>query len=88
MPHRLPKPWAHTAKRDGRALAGIRAAQQKKACALQEPYSSRLYVDDLNLLKPDLEPVTLTLRQVLEAPDKPITETSALGFAISAFQGE
>jgi hypothetical protein len=69
-------------------LNGIRAAQQKKACVLQEPYSSRLYVDDLNLLKPDLEPVTLTLRQVLEAPDKPITETSALGFAISAFQGE
>ena len=34
---------------------------------------SRLSAGDKALLEPDLEPVTLTLRQVLEVPNKPIT---------------
>ena len=36
---------------------------------------SRLSASDKALLQPDLEHVTLTLRQVLEAPNKPITHS-------------
>ena len=36
---------------------------------------SRLSAADKALLQPDLEPVTLTLRQVLEVPNKPITHS-------------
>ena len=49
---------------------------------------SRLSAGDKALLQPDLEPVTLTLKQVLEAPNKPITHnyfiTSGLASIIAA----
>ena len=77
-PHRLPKPWAQTAKRDGRALApewDKSRAAKKASASFKNHILARLSVDDLNLLKPDLEPVTLTLRQMLEAPNKPINHS-------------
>ena len=45
---------------------------------------SRLSAGDKALLQPDLEPVTLTLRQVLEAPNKPITHSYFINYGLAS----
>ena len=45
---------------------------------------SRLSAGDKALLQPDLEPVTLTLRQVLEAPNKPITHSYFITYGLAS----
>jgi CRP-like cAMP-binding protein len=40
--------------------------------------------DDAALLKPDLEPVDLTLRQVLEAPNKPIKHSYFIEYGLAS----
>ena len=45
---------------------------------------SRLSAADKALLQPDLEPVTLTLRQVLEAPNKPITHSYFINYGLAS----
>ena len=46
--------------------------QQKPSISTKNRILSRLSADDTALLTPDLEPVELALRQVLETPNKPI----------------
>ena len=45
---------------------------------------SRLSAADKALLQPDLEPVTLALRQVLEAPNRPITHSYFIGYGLAS----
>ena len=45
---------------------------------------SRLSAGDKALLEPDLEPVTLTLRQVLEVPNKPITHSYFINYGLAS----
>jgi CRP-like cAMP-binding protein len=45
---------------------------------------SRLSAADKALLQPDLEPVVLTLRQVLEVPNKPITHSYFIGYGLAS----
>jgi CRP-like cAMP-binding protein len=45
---------------------------------------SRLSADDRALLKPDLEPVSLALRQVLEAPNKPIAHSYFINYGLAS----
>ena len=45
---------------------------------------SRLPAAEQALLQPDLEPVTLTLRQVLEAPNKPITHSYFITYGLAS----
>ena len=45
---------------------------------------SRLSAGDKALLEPDLEPVTLTLRQVLEVPNKPITHCYFINYGLGS----
>ena len=45
---------------------------------------SRLSAADKALLQPDLEPVDLTLRQVLETPNKPITHSYFIGYGLAS----
>ena len=45
---------------------------------------SKLSADDLALLKPDLEPVELPLRRVLETPDQPITHSYFIEYGLAS----
>ena len=45
---------------------------------------SRLSAADKALLQPDLEPVDLTLRQVLETPNRPITHSYFIGYGLAS----
>ena len=45
---------------------------------------SRLSAADKALLQPDLEPVILTLRQVLEAPNEPITHSYFINYGLAS----
>ncbi len=45
---------------------------------------SRLSAADKALLQPDLEPVTLALRQVLEMPNRPITHSYFIGYGLAS----
>lgn len=45
---------------------------------------SSLSAADKALLQPDLEPVTLTLRQVLEVPNKPITHSYFITYGLAS----
>ena len=45
---------------------------------------SRLSAADKALLQPDLEPVTLTLKQVLEAPNKPISHSYFINYGLAS----
>lgn len=45
---------------------------------------SRLSARHKALLQPDLEPVTLTLRQVLETPNKPITHSYFINYGLAS----
>ena len=45
---------------------------------------SRLSAGDKALLEPDLEPVTLKLRQVLEVPNKPITHSYFINYGLAS----
>ena len=45
---------------------------------------SRLSAADKALLQPDLEPVQLALRQVLEVPNKPITHSYFIGYGLAS----
>ena len=45
---------------------------------------SRLSAADKALLQLDLEPVVLTLRQVLEVPNKPITHSYFIGYGLAS----
>jgi hypothetical protein len=44
----------------------------------------RLSAADKALLQPDLEPVTVTVRQVLEAPNKPITHSYFITYGLAS----
>jgi CRP-like cAMP-binding protein len=58
--------------------------QQKPSFSTKNRILSRLSDDDAALLKPDLEPVDLTLRQVLEAPNKPIKHTYFIEYGLAS----
>ena len=45
---------------------------------------SGLSADDRALLEPDLEPVPLKLRQVLEKPNKPITHSYFITYGLAS----
>ena len=45
---------------------------------------SRLSAADKALLQPDLEPVDLILRQVLETPNRPITHSYFIGYGLAS----
>jgi CRP-like cAMP-binding protein len=45
---------------------------------------SRLSAADKALLQPDLEPVDLALRQVLEVPNRPITHSYFIGYGLAS----
>jgi CRP-like cAMP-binding protein len=45
---------------------------------------SKLSADNLALLKPDLEPVELPLRRVLETPDQPITHSYFIEYGLAS----
>ena len=45
---------------------------------------SRLSAADTALLQPDLEPVDLALRQVLEVPNRPITHSYFIGYGLAS----
>src|SRR6476661_3400157 len=45
---------------------------------------SRLSAGDKALLEPDLEPVPLKLRQVLEVPNKPITHSYFINYGLAS----
>ena len=54
--------------------------QQKPFASAKNCILSRLSDDDAALLKPDLVPVELALRQVLEQPNKPIQHAYFIEF--------
>ncbi len=58
--------------------------QQKPSVSFKNRILSRLSDDDAALLKPDLEPVDLTLRQVLEAPNKPIKHSYFIEYGLAS----
>jgi CRP-like cAMP-binding protein len=58
--------------------------QQRSSISTKNRMLSRLSDDDKALLKPDLETVELTVRQVLEQPDKPITHTYFIEYGLAS----
>jgi len=58
--------------------------QQKTSASIKNRIFSRLSADDKALLRPDLEPVELTLRQVLEAPNKPIKHSYFIEYGLAS----
>jgi CRP-like cAMP-binding protein len=58
--------------------------QQKTSISTKNRILSRLSTDDQALLLPDLEPVSLKLRQVLEAPSKPITHSYFIEYGLAS----
>ena len=57
---------------------------QQKTSSPKNRILSRLSDDDAALLKPDLEPVELALRQVLETPDKPIKHAYFIEYGLAS----
>ena len=57
---------------------------QQKISSPKNRILSRLSDDDAALLKPDLEPVELALRQVLETPDKPIKHAYFIDYGLAS----
>jgi CRP-like cAMP-binding protein len=58
--------------------------QQKPSVSFKSHILSRLSADDKALLKPDLEPVELALRQVLETPNKPIKHSYFIEYGLAS----
>jgi CRP-like cAMP-binding protein len=58
--------------------------QQKPSVSSKSHILSRLSADDKALLKPDLEPVELALRQVLETPNKPIKHSYFIEYGLAS----
>jgi CRP-like cAMP-binding protein len=58
--------------------------QQKPSTSSKNLILSRLADDDAALLKPDLEPVELPLREVLETPDKPIPHAYFIEYGLGS----
>ena len=58
--------------------------QQKTSTTPKNRILSRLSADDLALLKPNLEPVTLNLRHVLEEPKKPIKHSYFIEYGLAS----
>ena len=58
--------------------------QQKPSISAKNRILSRLSDDDAALLTPDLEPVELALRQVLETPDKPIQHAYFIEYGLAS----
>jgi CRP-like cAMP-binding protein len=58
--------------------------QQKPSVSSKNRILSRLSADDKALLKPDLEPVELALRQVLETPNKPIKHSYFIEYGLAS----
>jgi hypothetical protein len=68
-----------------RAPAPIgREPMAKTAASYQNRILVRLSSSDQALLEPDLEPATLTLRQVLEAPNKPIKHCYFINYGLAS----
>ena len=61
-----------------------RAMQQKPSVSSKNRILSRLSADDKAFLKPDLEPVDLALRQVLETPNKPIKHSYFIEYGLAS----
>src|SRR4051794_2467359 len=58
--------------------------QQKPFTSFQNRILRRLSDDDVALLKPDLEPVTLPLRQVLEVPNRLISHAYFIEYGMAS----
>ena len=58
--------------------------QQKPSISTKNRILSRLSDDDAALLTPDLEPIELALRQVLETPDKPIKHAYFIEYGLAS----
>lgn len=58
--------------------------QQKTSASIKNRILSRLSAADLALLKPDLEPVELPLRHVLEVPNKPIQHSYFIEYGLAS----
>jgi CRP-like cAMP-binding protein len=58
--------------------------QQKPSVSSKNRILSRLSADDKALLKPNLEPVELALRQVLETPNKPIKHSYFIEYGLAS----
>ena len=58
--------------------------QQKSSLSTKNRLLSRLSDDDAALLKPDLEPAELALRQVLETPDKSIKHAYFIEYGLAS----
>lgn len=58
--------------------------QQKSPLSTKNLILSRLSITDKALLLPDLEPVSLKLRHVLEAPNKPITHSYFIEYGLAS----
>ena len=58
--------------------------QQKPLVSSKNRILSRLSAGDNALLKPDLEPVELALRQVLETPNKPIKHSYFIEYGLAS----
>jgi CRP-like cAMP-binding protein len=58
--------------------------QQKTSVSIKNRILSRLSAADMALLKPDLEPVELPLRYVLEVPNKPIQHSYFIEYGLAS----
>ena len=58
--------------------------QQKTSASIKNRILSRLSAADMALLKPDLEPVELPLRYVLEVPNKPIRHSYFIEYGLAS----
>jgi CRP-like cAMP-binding protein len=58
--------------------------QQKTSASIKNRILSRLSAADMALLKPDLEPVELPLRHVLEVPNKPIQHSYFIEYGLAS----
>src|SRR5690348_10689320 len=58
--------------------------QQKTSASIKNRILSRLSAADMALLKPDLEPVELPLRHVLEVPNKPIKHSYFIEYGLAS----
>ena len=56
----------------------------REPCSSEDRILARLSAADKALLKPDLEPVDLALRQVLEVPNKPIPYTYFIHYGLAS----
>jgi CRP-like cAMP-binding protein len=62
----------------------VRAMQQRPSFSSKNRILSRLSADDKALLRPDLEPVELAMRQVLEVPNKPIKHSYFIEYGLAS----